>query len=279
MPGWRLGVNVYKCNVYRDPTVNIILPGVVQQFIFQGASKTPPESQPAGTQNRLEIEKLNPEMKSFKTRGREHNGDATASPGLPRTKHQLRRTKHQLRRTNTNSVERTPTPSDETARKRGRGPGAQPFEAATSCPRLRCQGPRRRRESSSPFPRHRNCTPPLPHPRPHTASRARRSSSRFGDARPPNPAMAMQGARSRLSSLLSRRLLTNNAGPASSVSSRRSLSSDSDEEKIITATLFPGDGIGPEIAVSVKQVSEHSTQEFWVFRFWVFHLIFQEGVI
>lgn len=38
--------------------------------------------------------------------------------------------------------------------------------------------------------------------------------------------------------------------------SRRSYSSESDgENKVITATLFPGDGIGPEIAQSVKEVS------------------------
>ena len=36
----------------------------------------------------------------------------------------------------------------------------------------------------------------------------------------------------------------------------RSYSSESDgENKVITATLFPGDGIGPEIAQSVKEVS------------------------
>ena len=66
--------------------------------------------------------------------------------------------------------------------------------------------------------------------------------------------MAMQGAaRSRLlASLLTRRL--SSVSSASGVQ-RRSLSSDSDDEKIITATLFPGDGIGPEIAVSVKKVA------------------------
>jgi len=37
--------------------------------------------------------------------------------------------------------------------------------------------------------------------------------------------------------------------------SRRSYSSESDgENKVITATLFPGDGIGPEIAQSVKEI-------------------------
>ncbi|KAG0604278.1 hypothetical protein M758_10G159100 [Ceratodon purpureus] len=69
--------------------------------------------------------------------------------------------------------------------------------------------------------------------------------------------MAMQGARSRLSSVLSRRLLaSHHPAAASPVASRRSISSESDEEKTITATLFPGDGIGPEIAVSVKQIFE-----------------------
>lgn len=82
--------------------------------------------------------------------------------------------------------------------------------------------------------------------------------------------MAMQGARSRLSSLLSRRLLAGNAGAASSVP-RRSVSSDSEEDKIVTATLFPGDGIGPEIAVSVKQVREYGLTLALVFlEFWVF---------
>lgn len=42
----------------------------------------------------------------------------------------------------------------------------------------------------------------------------------------------------------------------SAPTSRRSYSSESDgENKVITATLFPGDGIGPEIAQSVKEVS------------------------
>jgi len=71
--------------------------------------------------------------------------------------------------------------------------------------------------------------------------------------------MAMQGARSRLASLLSHRLAgatvsSNAVLQQQQQQQRRSLSSDSDEEKIITATLFPGDGIGPEIAVAVKQV-------------------------
>jgi isocitrate dehydrogenase (NAD+) len=74
--------------------------------------------------------------------------------------------------------------------------------------------------------------------------------------------MAMQqgAARSRLlASLLSRRLTQTIPSLSSSEplqQQRRSLSSDSDDEKIITATLFPGDGIGPEIALSVKQVFE-----------------------
>lgn len=69
--------------------------------------------------------------------------------------------------------------------------------------------------------------------------------------------MALLGSRCRLSGL-SRRLLSTRAassvGSNSYGASRRSFSSDSEEEKIITATLFPGDGIGPEIAVSVKEV-------------------------
>lgn len=68
--------------------------------------------------------------------------------------------------------------------------------------------------------------------------------------------MAMQqgAARSRsVASLLSRRLTSTIS--SSSGAQRRSLSTDSDDEKIITATLFPGDGIGPEIAVSVKKVA------------------------
>ncbi|XP_024384186.1 isocitrate dehydrogenase [NAD] catalytic subunit 5, mitochondrial [Physcomitrium patens] len=69
--------------------------------------------------------------------------------------------------------------------------------------------------------------------------------------------MALLGSRCRLSGL-SRRLLSTRAassvGSNSYGASRRSFSSDSEEEKIITATLFPGDGIGPEIAVSVKEI-------------------------
>jgi len=72
--------------------------------------------------------------------------------------------------------------------------------------------------------------------------------------------MQQGAARSRLlASLLSRRLTQTIPSLSSSEplqQQRRSLSSDSDDEKIITATLFPGDGIGPEIALSVKQVFE-----------------------
>lgn len=80
-------------------------------------------------------------------------------------------------------------------------------------------------------------------------------------------AAAMQNARSRLSALVaSSRFLSFSSRAASSSSSsvphhdfdpsRRSFSSESDHEKLITATLFPGDGIGPEIAVSVKEIFE-----------------------
>jgi hypothetical protein len=82
--------------------------------------------------------------------------------------------------------------------------------------------------------------------------------------------MALQGARSRLA-VLSRRLGSNPATTTAPASSHaRSLSSfnssDSEDEKPITCTLFPGDGIGPEIALSVKEVSEFAAIEskFWV---------------
>lgn len=86
--------------------------------------------------------------------------------------------------------------------------------------------------------------------------------------------MALQSARS-ASSALRRRLLSSVGGSiAASHSSlaqgpgasggilqegcesavaRRSFCSEG--EKVITATLFPGDGIGPEIATSVKEVA------------------------
>lgn len=56
-----------------------------------------------------------------------------------------------------------------------------------------------------------------------------------------------------MASGIMKRVLGNRAnGIFSTAAFSRSFSSSSD---LITATLFPGDGIGPEIAESVKEVS------------------------